>query len=153
TAEIHGYETTVSPQGSLPMQLLPETTDGNFFNQQHRSTATLQLIETLSGTHRTGTGLHMFKAGIDMLHSRFHGTSQSDPLSILRTDGTLARLIASPPTPTRQAENSTDVAMFAKARFQPMSRFYLELGGRLDRDGVIDRWNMTPRIGAAVLLN
>ena len=26
TAEVHGYETTVSPRGSLPMQLLPETT-------------------------------------------------------------------------------------------------------------------------------
>ncbi|HEX7798150.1 MAG TPA: TonB-dependent receptor [Vicinamibacterales bacterium] len=153
TAEIHAYETTVSPQGSLPMQLFPETTNGNFFNQQHRSTATLQLIETLSGTHRTATGLHMFKAGIDMLHSRFHGTSLSDPVSILRTDGTLARLIDYQSTLTRQAENSTDVAVFAQDRFQPMSRFYLELGGRLDRDGVIDHWNMTPRFGAAVLLN
>ena len=153
TAEIHGYETTVSPQGPLPMQLLPETTNGNFFNQQHRSTATLQLIETLSGTHRTATGLHMFKAGLDMLHSRFHGTSLSDPVAIRRTDGTLARLIDYRSTLTRQAENSTDVAVFAQDRFQPMSRFYLELGGRLDRDGVIDRWNMTPRFGAAVLLN
>jgi hypothetical protein len=153
TAEVHAYETTVSPQGLLPMQLLPETTNGNFFNQQHRSTATLQLIETLSGTHRTATGLHMFKAGIDMLHSRFHGTSLSDPVSILRTDGTLARLIDYPSTLTRQAEDSTDVAVFAQDRYQPMSRFYLEAGGRLDRDGVIDRWNMTPRVGAAVLLN
>jgi hypothetical protein len=153
TAEVHGYETTVSPQGSLPMLLLPDTTNGNFFNQQHRSTATLQLIETLSGTHRTATGLHMFKAGVDVLHSRFHGTSQSDPVSILRTDGTLARLINYGSTQTREAENSTDLAVFAQDRFQPMSRFYVELGGRLDRDGVLDRWNMTPRAGAAVLLN
>src|SRR5262249_41886274 len=32
TGEVHGYETTVSPRGLLPMQVLPETTQGNFFN-------------------------------------------------------------------------------------------------------------------------
>jgi TonB-dependent receptor-like protein/carboxypeptidase family protein len=153
TAEVHGYETTVSPQGSLPMQLLPETTDGNFFNHQHRSTTTFQFIETLSGTHRTTTGLHMFKGGVDLLHSRFHGTSLSDPVSILRTDGTLARRLDFGTTSTREVVNSTDFAVFAQDRFQPTSRFYVELGGRLDRDGVIDRWNLTPRAGAAVLLN
>src|SRR5690606_8419478 len=37
-------------------------------------------------------------------------------------------------------------------RLQPTNRWYVEFGGRLDRDGVIGRWNMTPRIGSAVLL-
>ena len=57
--------------------------------------------------------------------------------------------------PRRPAKlvNSTDLAVFAQDRFQPTSRFYVELGGRLDRDGVIDRFNMTPRVGAALLLN
>ncbi len=131
TAEIHGYETTVSPQGSLPMQLLPETTDGNFFNRQHRSTATLQLIETLSGTHRTGTGLHMFKGGVDLLHSRFHGTSLSGPVSIRRTDGTLARLLdygsdADPrsrgqhgPRGLRPGSIPADIALLRRARRPP----------------------------------
>ena len=153
TAEIHGYETTVLPRGPLPMQLLPETTDGNFFNRQHRSTATIQLIEAVSGTRRTRTGLHMYKGGVDLLHSRFHGTSASNPVFIRRTDGTLARLLEFESRPTRQVVNSTDLAVFAQDRVQPMSRFYLEAGGRLDRDGVIDRWNITPRAGAAVLLN
>ena len=36
---------------------------------------------------------------------------------------------------------------------QPNSRWYVEFGARLDRDGVIGRWNVTPRIGAALLLN
>jgi hypothetical protein len=153
TAEIHGYETTVSPRGSLPMQLLPETTDGNFFNRQHRSTATIQLIESVSGTRRTKTGLHMYKGGVDLLHSRFHGTSASDPVFIRRTDGTLARFLNFGATPSREVVNSTDLAVFAQDRLQPTSRFYVEIGGRLDRDGVIDRWNITPRAGAALLLN
>jgi hypothetical protein len=72
---------------------------------------------------------------------------------IRRADGTLVRrLNFSPPAP-QQTINSTDVALFAQDRLQPNNRYYLELGARLDRDGVIQRWNVTPRVGAAVLLN
>ena len=52
-----------------------------------------------------------------------------------------------------QSIGSTDVALFAQDRFQPNARWYLEFGGRLDRDGVVDRFNITPRVGTAVLLN
>ena len=48
---------------------------------------------------------------------------------------------------------STDIALFAQDRVQPNSRWYVEFGGRLDRDGVIGRLNFTPRVGSAVLLN
>jgi hypothetical protein len=49
--------------------------------------------------------------------------------------------------------DSSDVALFAQDRFQPNGRWYLEFGARLDRDGIVDRFNMTPRVGAAILLN
>src|SRR5581483_9258546 len=48
---------------------------------------------------------------------------------------------------------STDVALFAQDRVQPTTRWYVEYGARLDRDGVLAQWNVTPRIGSAVLLN
>jgi len=38
TVHIHHYQADVLPKGTLTMQLLPETTLGNFFNQQHRDT-------------------------------------------------------------------------------------------------------------------
>ena len=34
-----------------PMALLPDTTLGNFFNRQHRATATYQVVEAISGSH------------------------------------------------------------------------------------------------------
>src|SRR5690606_27564368 len=52
-----------------------------------------------------------------------------------------------------QSVNGTDLALFGQDRFQPSSRWYTEFGARLDRDGVTGRWNLTPRVGAAVLLN
>jgi hypothetical protein len=48
---------------------------------------------------------------------------------------------------------TTDVALYAQDRVQPSSRWYIEGGARLDRDGVVGRWNVTPRVGAALLLN
>jgi hypothetical protein len=133
------------------MQLRPETTLGNFYNTQRRSTATYQLVGTTSGT-RTFGGLHLFKAGFDLLRSNYDGTSASGPVLIARTDGTLARRLDFE-GPTAQLVDSTDVAVFAQDRFQPNGRWYLEFGGRLDRDGIVERFNFTPRVGAAVLLN
>lgn len=152
TVEINKYGTDVLPQGSEPMELLPETTLGNFFNQQERETATYQLIQTVSGTSHRGLGLHLYKAGFDLLYTEFEGKSVSRPVQIRRSDGSLVRQLdfgASGPLKIR----SNDFALYAQDRIQPNTRWYLELGGRLDRDAVINRINFTPRAGAAVLLN
>jgi hypothetical protein len=152
TVQVHEAQTDVDPQGPLPMQLLPETTLGNFYNTQRRSTATYQVVETVSGTHTLGGGLHLYKAGFDVLYSRYNGTSASRPVLIERTDGSLARRLDFT-GPSAQAVNSTDIALFVQDRFQPNGRWFLEFGGRLDRDGVVETLNVTPRVGTAVLLN
>jgi carboxypeptidase family protein/TonB-dependent receptor-like protein len=152
TVQVHEAQTEVLPQGTLPMQLLPETTLGNFYNTQHRSTATYQIVETVSGSRNIKGGLHLYKAGFDVLYSRYEGTSASRPVLIERSDGSLARRLDFS-GPSAQSVDSTDVALFAQDRFQPNGRWYLEFGGRLDRDGIVDRLNVTPRVGTAVLLN
>ncbi len=156
TVEAHSYDTDVMPRGPLGMQLLPETTLGNFFNRQHRHTATFQVIESISGSARGRGGLHLYKAGVDVLHNRFGGWSMSRPVLIRRSDGTLVRRLDYPSTqaaPTQQELNSTDLAIYAQDRMQPGQRYYVEFGARLDRDGVLGRLNLTPRLGVAVLLN
>ncbi len=152
TVQMHHYTNEVTPRGSLPMELLPETTYGNFYNSQYRNTNTYQWIESVSGSSNTWGGLHLYKFGVDLLHSDYNGTSGSNPVLIERSDRTLARRLDFGPTST-QAVSSTDVALFLQDRIQPTARWYAELGGRIDRDGIIDRFNATPRIGTAVLLN
>jgi hypothetical protein len=153
TVHVHNYQTDVSPQGTASMQLQPDTTVGNFYNEQHRDTGTFQLIETLSGSRSGKAGSHLFKVGLDLLRNEYHGSSLSRPVLIEREDGTLARSLVFPASSTSQSENTTDVALFAQDRYQPTARVYVEFGGRIDRDGVVDRFNVTPRVGAAVLLN
>ena len=152
TVEAHGYATTVLPRGSAPMEPLPETTLGNFFNRQFRETSTFQVIETVSGTTQGVGGLHQFKAGVDVLHSRFNGTSASRPVLVRRSNGTLARRLDFGPA-TEQMVATTDLAVFVQDRVQPTGRFYVEIGGRLDRDGVVGRFSATPRVGSAILLD
>ena len=103
-------------------------------------------------SHDGPGGLHLFKVGVDLLHSQYDGASASRPVLIERADGTLARRLDFS-GPTTQSIGSTDVALFVQDRFQPNTRWSAEFGGRLDRDGVIDRFNVTPRVGAALRLN
>ena len=153
TVHVHRFTTDVTPQGDAPMQLLPDTTLGNFFNNQHRATATYQVIATLSGSKGTRHGTHLFKGGIDLLRNDYDGTNFSRPVLIERPDGSLARMLTYVPVSTSQSQETTDVALFAQDRYQPNSRWYVEFGGRIDRDGIIDRFNVTPRVGSAVLLD
>ncbi len=152
TVQVRGYRASVQPQGTAPMQLYPETTLGNFFNTQYRTPKTFQLIQTASGSAKLRSGLHLFKVGLDLLANDYDGTSDSRPLLIIRSNGTLARRLDFS-GPSSQMQRTTDVALYAQDRVQPNSRWYMEFGARLDRDGVIGRWNVTPRIGAALLLN
>lgn len=153
TIEAHHYDTQVTPRGRAPMELLPETTLGNFFNRQRRTTRTYQVIQSLSGTTQGIGGLHLYKAGVDLLHNRYSGASASGPVLIRRSDGSLARRLDYVGGMMTQAINSTDLAVFAQDRVQPGARWYFEFGARLDRDGILGRFNLTPRVGSALLLN
>jgi hypothetical protein len=154
TVQTHDYRTDVVPQGSAPMQLQPDTTLGNFFNQQHRHTSTYQLIESISTSRNGPGGLHLFKVGFDLLHNQYNGASVSQPvlIELADADHTLARRLDFS-GPTEQSIESTDAALFAQDRFQPNTRWSAEFGGRIDLDGVVNRLNVTPRVGAALRLN
>ncbi len=152
TVQLRGYRGEVSPQGYAAMEVYPDTTLGNFYNHQVRTPKTIQLIQTVSGVAQTSTGLHLYKFGADVLASQYDGTSESRPFLILRPDGTLARRLDFA-APTTQMLRTSDLAVFVQDRIQPTARWYAEYGARLDRDGIVDRWNLTPRVGTAVLLN
>jgi hypothetical protein len=152
TVQMHDYDTDVLPQGSAPMMLLPDTTNGNFFNQQHRHTNTYQLIESVSTSRDGPGGLHLFKFGFDLLENQYDGTSVSQPVLIETDSGILTRRLDFS-GPTAQSINSTDAALFAQDRFQPNTRWSAEFGGRIDYDGVVNQVNLTPRVGAVLRLD
>jgi hypothetical protein len=144
--------TDVVPQGTAQMELQPETTLGNFFNRQHRNSTSYQLVEKVTLPRAGPWGSHLFKIGADVLAAAYDGTSDSRAVLIERVDGTLARRLAYAGA-SLQSVSSVDVAMFAQDRLELNARWNLDLGGRIDRDGIVERINVTPRIGTALLLN
>jgi TonB dependent receptor len=151
TIQITGLRAEVDPHGERPMQLVPSGNSGNFFNRQSRSTVAVQWVEAMTGMGNWGGVAHLFKAGIDVMRSAFTGRSVSRTMSIRRDDGTQARVMNFS-GPVKQNVTATDLALFAQDRIQPHPRLLLEFGGRVDRDGVLDRTNATPRVGAILLM-
>lgn len=152
TLQIAGFGVDVGGHGTAPMELLPQGNTGNFFNRQHRQTNTLQWAEAVTTAQSLWGVQHLFKFGGDLMRTAFVGTSDSSPVEIRGPDGTLARRLTFG-GPIAQTVSATDLSAFAQDRIQVASRVLFEAGGRLDHDGVLDRVNVTPRVGAVLLLN
>jgi carboxypeptidase family protein/TonB-dependent receptor-like protein len=152
TVRFQRYRTNVAPRGSDAMTLLPETTLGHFFNNQTRRSATHQVVSAVSATRQGPGGVHLMKLGVDWLHSAYEGSSASRPVLVGTSNGTIVRRLDFTGGSTQRVE-STDVAVFAQDRLSVGRRWYVEVGGRIDRDGILNNWNVTPRAGTAVLLD
>lgn len=152
TARVQRHTTDVTPQGSAGMEVRPDITLGNFFNDQQRTTASYQWVNTVSATREGLFGSHFLKAGLDLLHTDYDGWSASRPVIVERPDGTVTRRLDFSARAFQEVP-STDAALFAQDRVQPNTHWYVEFGGRVDRDGVLGRWNVTPRAGTAIVLD
>ena len=152
TFQWYDSRTDVEPQGLAPMELQPDTTLGNFFNRQHRTTSSYQIVHVVTA-HRDGLGgSHLLKAGVDVMHTQYDGTSDSHTVLVERADGTVVRRLDFAGL-TVQTVGATEVAVFAQDRVQLHPRWYMEMGLRVDRDGVLSHVNVSPRIGTAVMLD
>ena len=136
----------ISGNGSLPMILQPEENGGNFFNDQDRDTWTVQWTEALTLQQQDWAGNHVFKLGVDVRHAGFSGDSISRPVEVHRADGSLSQRIVYGGESTQSAE-STDIGLFVQDRWRVNDRLLLEVGGRVDRNEVLEGLNAAPRFG------
>ncbi len=139
----------ISSQGPAPMVLHPVENAGNFFNDQHRESRTFQLTHSLAMQRDGWGGNHLFKFGVDLMHANFTGASVSRPVEVRRTDGTLSQYITYGEA-TTQDVTSTDIGIFAQDRWRVSDRLLFELGGRVDRNGVLEGFNLSPRAGVVL---
>jgi hypothetical protein len=152
TAAVKRYDVRVSGSGVADMNVTPEGNTGNYFNRQERDSTTYQFVTSITTTRRSKTtGEHLLKFGADLLRVDYTGASDSSPVNVLRANGTLAsRLVFG--GPTIQQQSSTEMALVAQDHWRLSDRATIEIGGRVDRDGVLERFNFTPRAGGAVSL-
>jgi hypothetical protein len=149
TVAIKQYNVRVLGQGPADMMVTPEGNQGNYFNRQTRRSTTYQWVESLTMTVKGPTGEHLVKLGTDVLQVGYDGTSSSSPVEVMRENGTLVQRIVFGPM-TTQHVTSTEAAVVAQDHWRVNDRVAFEIGGRIDRDGVLRRTNLTPRMGAVI---
>jgi hypothetical protein len=143
------FEINMNTTGREPMVYAPETQSGSFFNDQQREVHSVQWIQALTLQRDHWRGQHVFKFGLDLQYSGYKGDSTSRPVEIRRLDGSLAELDVFEP-PTVQEVGGAEFSLFAQDRWRMGSRVTLELGYRMDRDHVVDKFNWSMRGGASI---
>ena len=145
------FDADLLPDGTGQYQLLVETTQGGFFDQQKRRTNRVewQEIYQLSPKHFLGT--HQLKAGLDFSHSSYDGRQQFQPVDIVGTAGyTLEKIEFGAPTTFSVGQN--EFAWFVGDQWIVSPRLTFDLGLRFDHDSVTDSTHAAPRAGFTLAL-
>lgn len=143
------YDVDIRSHGDEPMKLTVESNRGNFFNRQERRTRSLQFAQAVTSERSGDWGSHLFKIGVDVLYADLEDESRSRPVEIYNAEGTMTSRIKFSAHGS-QSVQSTDLAVFAQDGWRINDRFRLDLGLRLDRNGLLDRLNFSPRVGFVV---
>jgi outer membrane receptor protein involved in Fe transport len=150
TVALRSFEVDLKPRSAGPMVYAPQTQSGGFFNGQDRTVHTIQAVEALTISKDDWAGQHVFKFGFDVQHSRFHATDVNQDVLAVRLDGSVAEQTRFAAESQHVQLNATEVSGFAQDRWRVNDRLNFELGFRIDRDGVTESVNYSPRGGVAV---
>ena len=147
-AQYTRFDSNAHGQGSADMLINPEGYGGNYFNQWSRRGKEFQLVSAYQFATKRWLGTHELHAGIDFDHRSFTGTSSSNPIQILREDGTLAEQISFLPG-TLQSPSDSSVAEFIQDHWVINPHWAADLGMRLSSE--TNGWSaaVAPRVGLA----
>lgn len=150
TLAARAFEVDQQPQSGGPMIYAPQSQRGGFFGTQERKVNSLQFVEAVTVSQDGWAGQHVFKFGFDLQHSWFDGADINRDVLVVRADDSLAEQTTFGPAATEPRVRATEVSLFAQDRWRVNDRLNFEIGFRMDRDGVTERINYSPRVGLAV---
>ena len=139
------------PRSDAPYELLTETTEGGFFNRQHRNTSRTEWEEIFRSHPHHFFGSHQFNAGLAFSHSSYDGRQAFSPVEIVGVAGySLTEIQFGPASHFNIDKNET--AWFAGDKWAVTNRLTLDLGLRFDRDSITDSVSTAPRVGFVLAL-
>ena len=89
-AQYTRFDSNAHGQGPADMLVTPEGWGGNYFNQWSRRGKEFQVVPAYQFAEKHWLGRHELHVGVDFDHRSYVGVSTSNPVQILRQDGTLA---------------------------------------------------------------
>jgi hypothetical protein len=142
------FDSNAHGQGDEAMLLTPDGWGGNFFNSWTRSSSQFQATPTFQFAPQAFHGRHEIRIGVDATHRSYSGSSASQPVRLLREDGSLSEQIQF----TGQgslAASVTDVEEFVMDHWMLSDRLAADVGGRLTSQTVGRTAAFAPRFGIA----
>jgi len=140
------FDGDIFGNSGAPYQITPDRNFGGWFNRQHRESRRYELLEVFNFAPLKLGGTHAFKTGLNISHTSFNGTDRSNPVRILRADGTTYQLIQfAGAGDLERAQN--EYSLFVQDKWIVNPRVVFDLGLRYDRDGIGANNNLAPRVG------
>src|SRR5438105_15772919 len=147
-AQYTRFDSNAHGQGLADMLINPEGYGGNYFNQWSRRGKEFQLVSAYQFAEKHWLGRHELHIGVDFDNRSYTGTSNSNPIQLLRQDGTLAEQITFIPGAVQKATDSA-VSEFIQDHWVMDSHWAADLGMRLSTE--TNGWSaaVAPRAGVA----
>jgi len=148
---VNQFHDDEQPKGSLPYRISPEGTSGNFFKTSDATARRLQWIANLTLPLAHWRGTHELKFGMDLDRITYDQSATRNPIFIVREDRTLSRLSTFVGGGSFSRHNF-ESSVYGQDRWTISKRLLLEAGLRLDRDNIIRRTSVSPRLAATYLI-
>jgi len=145
------FDADLFPSSDEPYELLMETTEGGFFNRQHRNTSRTDWEEVFQSHPHHFFGTHELNAGLSFSHSSYDGRQNFLPVQIVGVASYPLEEIQFGPA-TRFNIDKSETGWFVGDKWTVTSRLTLDLGLRFDRDSLTDSINTAPRAGFILAL-
>jgi hypothetical protein len=133
-----------------PYRITPERNFGGWFDRQHRESRRYEWLEVFHNAPRQWHGSHTFKTGLNFSHTSFTGTDTSNPVHVVRADGTTYQLLEYAGDGIL-GQGQNEYSAFVQDKWAVNSRLIFDLGLRYDRDQIGGDNNFAPRVGFVVL--
>lgn len=147
-AGVNRWNSHERPLGDGVYVISPEGRSGNFFRTSDQRTRRLQFLANVSSGPLHGGGRHELKFGVGADRIRYRQFAARRPEEILRESGVRARFITFAGGPSFGAQN-TELSTYVQDRWSPSAGLLIEAGIRLDRDAVLGRNLLSPRLAVA----
>lgn len=145
------FDANIFPStGMGVMNLAPNVNSGSFFNRQDRDTRRYEWLEVYHFAPKHLSGSHLMKVGGGLSRDTFDGRNQSNPVRVLRANGSVSQEIDFTGSSLLH-RNKTEILAYYEDKWEATKRLTLEYGARYDHDNVADDHNLAPRVAFAFL--
>ncbi|HJT66460.1 MAG TPA: carboxypeptidase regulatory-like domain-containing protein [Pyrinomonadaceae bacterium] len=140
------FDGDIFGNSAAPYLIAPDRNFGGWFDRQHRESRRYELLEVYNFRPQSWRGSHGFKAGLNFSHTSFTGTDRSNPVTILRPNGTRYQLIDFTGAGVLE-QRQNEFSAFLQDKWIVNKRVVLDLGLRYDNDQLGKENNLAPRLG------